>query len=558
MTPESIENLFQSIDTIVNARIANLPFDQTIECEVIKLEEDNKYLIKYQASTFPAYSKGEVYSPGDIVYVQVPQGDFTQDKFIISKRSLVEKNTTKKMPFLSFVKNTNVLRASISEREYYVQTSSNWAESNVSTMEVKNFYGETKAAGYTRIGLKFAVKAGITEELISGEYGVRLILKGYDQSKTYLPWDAAITSPILETRTYNFSMKEMVGSSVYNTLGYNNQEKVYDITNFVVTSAQVQFYQNGKFLKLESSRSSDYDLNTKHQLIETIENISKNIAAIDESQFKTYEEYSEKVNELIKTQKEYLALISMQSATKNKIYFTNVQLFFGYDSSDFYNNEYRAYLYTPDGLYYNNEWYTKKIKIRFVQTQNNKQDLSILDTAVAGSNKYTVFWEMYDSSVTEISKISGLQSYKRIDIEGIETDYSLSIAKNKLSQSFIVMIQDTTNGKKYFSNKLIFTSSSTLSTEDLLDVLSSSEYFLIDKNGKVFLNGGINGRTLDGGASISNAYITNSTLYNVELTGINTGTIQNARNCTSDGNIYTNFQRIKTAIENLGGSYTIA
>jgi len=87
------------------------------------------------------------------------------------------------------------------------------------------------------------------------------------------------------------------------------------------------------------------------------------------------------------------------------------------------------------------------------------------------------------------------------------------------------MIQDTTNGKKYFSNKLIFTSSSTLSTEDLLDVLSSSEYFLIDKNGKVFLNGGINGRTLDGGASISNAYITNSTLYNVELTGINTGTI---------------------------------
>jgi len=32
-------------------------------------------------------------------------------------------------------------------------------------------------------------------------------------------------------------MKEMVGSSVYNTLGYNNQEKVYDITNFVVTSA---------------------------------------------------------------------------------------------------------------------------------------------------------------------------------------------------------------------------------------------------------------------------------------------------------------------------------
>lgn len=558
MTPESIENLFQSIDTIVNARIANLPFDQTIECEVIKLADksEDKYLIKYQASTFYAYSQGATYAPGDIVYVQVPQGDFTQDKFIISKRSLVEKNTTKKMPFLSFVKSPNILRASVSEREYYVQTSSNWTESTVSTTETSNFYGEPVAAGYTRVGFKFAVKANITQKLISGGYGARLILNGYDQSKTYLSWTGVTASSAFETRTYDFPMSEMVGSSVYNTLGYNNQERVYDITNFVVLSAQIQFYQDGKFLTLDNNDNMTL---SQEQTIEALNNIEKEIAKLNPSDFATLDAYQTKINQMIGEQQDLLGSLSLHGADKNKIYFTNVQLFFGYDSSDFLGNEYKVYLYSLDGLYYNNEWYQKKIKIRFAKAENNKSDLNILNTVAAGSNRYNIYWELYDSSLKDASSISGLQSYGRIgNLTGVETDYSLSIIRNKLSQSFVVSVQDTSNGKFYTSNKLIFTSSSTLSTEDLLDVLSSSEYFLIDRNGRVFLNGGINGRTANGGATISNAYITNTTLYNVELTGNNTGTIQYARNSTTDGNIYTNFSRIKTAIESLGGSYTIA
>ena len=33
------EDLFQAIDTIVQARLANLPYDKTIECEVIGIKK---------------------------------------------------------------------------------------------------------------------------------------------------------------------------------------------------------------------------------------------------------------------------------------------------------------------------------------------------------------------------------------------------------------------------------------------------------------------------------------------------------------------------------------
>jgi hypothetical protein len=82
------DDLFQSIDTIVSARIANLPYDQTIECEVINTDkaEDNIYTVKYQAATFEAVSLSASYQIGDRVYVFIPQNDYKQDKIIINKK----------------------------------------------------------------------------------------------------------------------------------------------------------------------------------------------------------------------------------------------------------------------------------------------------------------------------------------------------------------------------------------------------------------------------------------------------------------------------------------
>lgn len=570
MTQTSIENLFQSIDTIVNARIANLPFDQTLECEIIKVDEKekNKYLIKYQASTFSAYSQNNVvYEPGDIVYVQIPQGDFTQDKFILSKRSVIDQSSTKKMPFLSFVKNANLFNASISSREYSIQTSSDEKEGSTVTKPVKIFYGERFGAGYTQIGVKFAVKADITEQLISGKYGARLVLQGYDQSKTYLSAEIASVqgiSPVFETRYFDFPMDEMVGSSVYNTLGYNNQEKVFDITNFVITSASLQFYQDGDFYvkgTTESLASQYKELINQRDAYERQLTQLKNL--FKENSTTSTEDIPDITEEQIRHMKDIIEMIDKKIAVsaipakKYKIYFTNLQLFLGYNSSEFINSNFKTFLYTPDGLYYNNEWYNKNLKVRYIEVID-KTNLNVLDSTIAGSSSYQIYWEKYNSTETKISQYSNLQSYVLLnDINGIDVTYSLATQRGVLTQTFVATVRNIGIGKSYVSNKLLFISSAYLTESELLDVLSNKEYFVIDRNGYVFLNGGTNGGTANGGVTISKGYITDSTLNNVKLTGTNTGTIQYAKNYTTDGNIYANLQKIKQAIEALGGNYTI-
>ena len=86
------EDLFKSIDTIVQARIANLPYDKTIECEIIDINNSNfgKYTVRYQAATFEASSTIIGLEVGDIVYVSIPQNDFKQEKIITAKKSKVD------------------------------------------------------------------------------------------------------------------------------------------------------------------------------------------------------------------------------------------------------------------------------------------------------------------------------------------------------------------------------------------------------------------------------------------------------------------------------------
>jgi len=61
-------------------------------------------------------------------------------------------------------------------------------------------------------------------DMQSGDYGVRLLVTGFDQTKTYLPFNAASAAGngIRETKTFELSIKDMIGSNFYNTLGYCN------------------------------------------------------------------------------------------------------------------------------------------------------------------------------------------------------------------------------------------------------------------------------------------------------------------------------------------------
>lgn len=85
------ENLFQAVDTIIKQRVSNLPYDQTIICEITNADnaQYGRYLAKtysqsngYNDVSFTVYSDNTEYVVGDRVYVRIPAGDYTQQKVI--------------------------------------------------------------------------------------------------------------------------------------------------------------------------------------------------------------------------------------------------------------------------------------------------------------------------------------------------------------------------------------------------------------------------------------------------------------------------------------------
>jgi hypothetical protein len=68
------DDLFEAVDTIVSARLANLPYDQTIECEIIDDSDKIKgeYQVQHQNATFLAFGTPNEYKKSDVVYVSVP------------------------------------------------------------------------------------------------------------------------------------------------------------------------------------------------------------------------------------------------------------------------------------------------------------------------------------------------------------------------------------------------------------------------------------------------------------------------------------------------------
>ena len=243
------DDLFQSIDTIVSARIANLPYDQTIECEVINADEAENgiYKVRYQATTFEATSSSTLYQVGDHVYVQVPQNDYKQDKIILNKKRIDETTSVKTLPFLTFAHdfNSNLFSSIQKNRELSIVTTSN---KTATTQQIPMNLLTSTMKGYTRLGLKFATSANINYPMASGDYGIKLVITGYNQEESFLKEEQSLIATNLQhTFEFYLTTNDMIGSNLYNTLGYCNQEKVFDITNLVIKDIKAYLWQDGNF-----------------------------------------------------------------------------------------------------------------------------------------------------------------------------------------------------------------------------------------------------------------------------------------------------------------------
>lgn len=491
------EDLFKSIDTIIQARIANLPYDKTIECEVIDTSNSVSgiYTVQYQTATFEAISLVPNLVKNDIVYVSVPQSDFTKNKIILAKKPETAIRKVKILPFLTFVKGNNLFSNIQSATEYSI------AVNNGNTMGTQfiftTFNDEDVAAGFTKMGVKMTINSGIEQQLKTGDYGLKITIYGYDTRTTYLPSDdlLSIARQSIDNKYHKdfyLTTADMISTNPFNTQGYQNQEKTFDITGWVIDSITVSLYQSNDFKDIYNS-----------------------------------------------------------NITNQRIFFTNLQLYLGYDIKEFDNIDTRLFIYTKDGLLYNINNYEKLIESRIVTI--DRKNLSYSNASNLFVNTFSYYWEKYNPDNTDIGH-NNKYGYEQIKDTNTSLNKNLKIELDPTSSQFqqkycfTLCNESMLSVHNYISNELVFTQSTY--GELVYDITE-------DKNIEIPIT------TMEGIIQIVGDNFFFKTQDGVTVLKLNTqnsqfiGNASTASSYSLDGALYKNLKAIETAIKALGGNYEV-
>lgn len=396
--------LFQSIDTIISTRIANLPYDQTIECDIIDNSKaaQGEYTIQYQTANFIGYSDDSSFAIGDRVYVQIPQGDFNQDKIILSKKKITERTAVSKLPFSNFARQ----QFYSSKDEYIYFTQKNDQQKLIFQ---QRWPVSTPQAGYSYLGLKFAVSCEIDDIINSGTYGIQIDILGLDQTSSLINGSQAGRQVV---KTFYFKTEDMISANPFHTLGYINQTKIFDIKNLSINQINVYFIQEG-----------------------IINGIAKG------------------------------------NILNAKIKITNISLYFGYNINEFKTSR-QLFLYTPDGLQYNLDFNRKTLYMRILDLKEDNTITEVNDLSNYTTH-WGHFNLDISTTEAQFKWPQGYEiDAKNGEIIETSRVMTMSNSRSLLSENYITTIVNTNTEEVYTSNTLKFQNALYLEGSELVDLLT--------------------------------------------------------------------------------------
>ena len=423
------EDLFQSIDTIISARISNLPYDQTMRCYISDISQRDQgiYKAKYESLEITAYSENTEYNLGDQVYVSVPRADYSQKKIILGRIPQDKQEIIKVRPFENYVPctpNFNTI-----DKEVSVIANSSTTSKEIFTHTFAPDKSYHKYSGYDALGLKLNLSVNLENnkyKATSGNYYIQVIIKAFDQLKAKDSADIIIAQNRVEQFIYTLGLDDMASISYYNSYGFCSQEQVFDIKDKVIREITVKLCQ-------------DKDFYTKDEIL------------IPEEQ-------------------------------KLSITCKDVEVTFGYlgHRNDFANG--KLFIYTPDGLMYNsNEDSTKQLYSRVVIYK----DETIYEYNPPNSYP-NVRWYKYNPNESDYIDILGTSSYTWLESE---TSYSPLITLQKgvhsQNQKFRMAIAKGT-GDWLKSDALTLTNNINLTNSEIIDSITGFQVNIIGDNDGIF------------------------------------------------------------------------
>ena len=252
-------DLFDAIYAIATGVVESKNFDITKECKIVEIYTDSKgnrtgiYKVKSQNATYDAYAKkGENYYTGELVYVQIPNGDFNAQKFILGRKTDEEngKDTYNfELPFDNFLG-----LYSLTEYDPLNEPKGFWAncpyhgvEEEISKSDlIWSWPSQGTISDKDNI---YATRLGIEVDLttllhgyapISGHYGFRIVVGGL--SKTEEGFESTQI-----TKEFFFTDNDMYGNPYAYTDG-SAQQILLNVEDFLqVQSISVYFWQDHNF-----------------------------------------------------------------------------------------------------------------------------------------------------------------------------------------------------------------------------------------------------------------------------------------------------------------------
>ena len=258
------EVLCQAVDEIIRTRLEGISYDQTILCTIVddsKREQGIYTVTNNNTTKFEAFSAVANYRNKDNVYVQIPSGDWNQQKIIVAKKTVKnDEPFIYKRPFESLVDITgNLIKDDIDDNLTGLLANSNEYQSitlwtyNINNNALSKATGDPHAA-YTRLGIQAGFKSLINPfydndtvyNVTNGDYGLRLIITTIDEKTS--------KEDVNKQAEYVLYLNcaDMNGNP-YDFQSYYTQEKVFDISQIgKIQTMSLEFYQTpGTFKSAE-------------------------------------------------------------------------------------------------------------------------------------------------------------------------------------------------------------------------------------------------------------------------------------------------------------------
>ena len=247
---KALDDIFKSIDIIIDGRLQGLKFDKTITCSILsnKNAARGEYTVTDGATTFKAYSDVTTYQVNQYVYVKVPNGSFNNKKIITGR--YIEENSeyyTYVPPLDSFIDiSHNLIDNSIEP----LGLVANGKEKEIVVWEKHNLHYND----YDRIGIRAGFRTWLNQyDLVKGNYGLKLyvVIKRGKENETVNKQDIFSVYFTLDTSDFY--------GSLYNYETYYNQEKVFDIGQYLdnehyISDIRLVFFQDNNFEDAKGNR----------------------------------------------------------------------------------------------------------------------------------------------------------------------------------------------------------------------------------------------------------------------------------------------------------------